>query len=108
MLIVTTPIIEGKPIKEYKGLAFSQVVKGFSWTKSFSAGFLNITGGRSQGHEDIIEEGREQAILEIIEDAKRKGANAIVGFNLEFEMISGTSNSNGLLMTKAIGTAVVL
>ena len=108
MLIVTTPILDGIKIIEYKGPVFYQVVAGLDWGKSLSAGFRNIIGGRSETHESFVEQARNEAMQGIIERARNMGANAIVGLNVDYEMISGTSNSNGLLMTKVIGTAVVV
>jgi len=108
MLVVTTPILDGKPIKEYKDIVFVQTVTGFSWLKSFSAAFRDITGGRSQAHEEVVEQAREEALEELKIKASRMGANAIVGFRLDSEMISGSGNGNGLLMIKVYGTAVVI
>ena len=108
MLVVTTPIIQGKKITEYKGPIFAQVVIGFSLFKSLSAGFRNIVGGRSTSHEEAAKQARMEVMREIVGIAQQKGANAIIGLTLDFEMISGTQNSNGLLMAKAFGTAVTV
>ena len=108
MLIVTTPIIEGVKIKEYKGPVFYQVVAGLDWTKSFSAGWRNIVGGRSETHEQLVEQARNEAIMGVMDRARGMGANGIVGLTVDYEMISGTSNSNGLLMAKVFGTAVIV
>ena len=108
MLIVTTPIIEGIKIREYKGPVFNQVVAGLDWTKSISAGWRNIVGGRSETHEQLVEQARNEAMTGIVGRATAMGANGIVGLNVDYEMISGTQNSNGLLLVKVFGTAVVL
>ena len=108
MLVVTTPILEGKKIQEYRGPVFYQVVAGLDWTKSFSAGWRNIVGGRSETHEQLVEQARNEAMMGIMDRARSMGANAIIGLNVDYEMISGTSNSNGLLMAKVYGTAVVV
>lgn len=108
MLVVTTPILEGKKILEYKGPVFYQVVAGLDWTKSISAGWRNLVGGRSETHEALVEQARDEAMMGVMDRARMMGANAIIGLNVDYEMISGTSNSNGLLMAKVIGTAVVV
>ena len=108
MLIVTTPIIDGIQIKEYKGPVFFQVVAGFDVFKSLSAGFRNLVGGRSEMHEQQVEQARNEALNGIVDRARSMGANGIVGLTVDYEMISGTSSSNGLLMTKVHGTAVVV
>ena len=108
MLIVTTPIIEGVKIKEYKGPVFNQVVAGFDVLMSLSAGWRNLVGGRSESHESQVEMARNEAISGIIERARNMGANAIIGLTVDYEMISGTQSSNAMLMTKVFGTAVVV
>ena len=108
MLIVTTPVIDGVKIKEYKGPVFYQVVAGFDLFKSLSAGFRNLVGGRSEMHEAQVEQARNEAMMGIMERARNMGANGIIGLTVDYEMISGTQSSNGLLMTKVFGTAVVV
>ena len=108
MLIVTTPIIEGIQIKEYKGPVFFQVVAGFDIFQGISAGWRNLVGGRSESHEQQVEQARNEAMKGIIERARSMGANGIIGLTVDYEMISGTQNSNGMLMTKVFGTAVVV
>ncbi|MCL2229027.1 MAG: YbjQ family protein [Firmicutes bacterium] len=104
MLVVTTPILEGKKIREYKGPLFCQVTRGVGAFRSMGAGWKNMTGGRSAGHEKSIVEVRATAMQEMIEDAKAKGANAIIDLNLDIEMLSGDS----LILCKGYGTAVVV
>ena len=106
MLVTTTPIIEGEKIREYRGPVFAQVVTGFSWVKGFSAAFRSIVGGRSETHEDLVHRAREMALQEIVNHARHLGANAIVGFHVDFDVIGGDANS--LLLAKASGTAVVI
>ena len=108
MFIVTTPVIEGRRIMEYKGPVFFQIVAGLDWKKSFSAGWRNIVGGRSATHEQLVEDSRNEAMEGIIERARSMGATGIIGLNVDFEMISGTDGSNGLLLVKVFGTAVVV
>ena len=108
MLIVTTPIVEGVQIKEYKGPVFFQVVAGFDVFKSLSAGFRNFIGGRSEMHEQQVEQSRNEALNGLVDRARSVGANGIIGLSVDYEMISGTQSSNGLLLTKVHGTAVVV
>lgn len=108
MLIVTTHVLDGIKIREYKGPVFYQVVAGLDWTKSISAGWRNLVGGRSSTHEQLVDSAREEALNGIADRARRMGAGAIVGLTVDYEMISGTQNSNGLLLVKLSGTAVVV
>jgi len=104
MVIVTTPIIEGKKIIEYKGPIFAQVTRGVGAIRGMGAGWKSMTGGRSAGHERSVVEVREKALAEIIEQAKARGANAIVGLTIDYEMLSGDS----LIFCKAFATAAVI
>ena len=107
MLIVTTPLLDGYKITEYKGPVFHSIVTGFDVGLGISAWFKNIAGGRSNMHESHIEASRNEALNEFIQRAHQTGANAVVGITMEYEMISGTQSSNGLLMVKVSGTAVI-
>ena len=107
MLIVTTPLLDGKKIVEYKGAVFSQVVAGFGVGRSFFGSLRSFVGGRSEAHEELVFQIREQAIQDLIARASAAGANAIVGFSIDMEMI-GSNTDGGLLKAHAMGTAVVI
>jgi len=107
MLIVTTPILDGKSIKQYQGAIFSQVVAGFGIGRSFFGSLRSFAGGRSESHEELVASIRTQAIQDLIMEARRVGANAIVGFSIDLEMI-GSASDGGLLKAHAMGTAVVI
>jgi len=107
MLIVTTPLLDGKKIRDYKGVIFGQVVAGFGVGRSFFGSLRSFAGGRSESHEELVASIRDQAIADLIAEAGKVGANAIVGFTVDLEMI-GSSAEGGLLKAHAMGTAVVL
>ena len=107
MLIVTTPLLEGRKIVEYKGAVFSQVVSGFGVGRSFFGSLRSFVGGRSEAHEELVFSIREEAIRDLIANAGMAGANAIVGLTIDLEMI-GSNSEGGLLKAHAMGTAVVL
>jgi len=104
MLIVTTPFVEGRKILEYKGPIFAQVTRGVGAIRGMGAGVKGMTGGRSAGHEKSVIEVRAKALNEMVEEAQRLGANAIIGLTLDYEMLSGDS----LIFCKAFATAVVI
>jgi len=107
MLIVTTPILDGKNIRQYHGAIFSQVVAGFGVGRSFFGSLRSFAGGRSESHEELVASIREEAIRELSMKAQSLGANAIVGFSIDLEMI-GSGSDGGLLKAHAMGTAVVI
>ena len=104
MLIVTTPIIDGMKIVEYKGPIFAQATRGVGAIRGWGAGWKSMTGGRSTGHEQSVIEIRARALNEMVEEAQRMGANAIVGLTLDIEMLSNDT----LLFCKGFATAVVV
>lgn len=107
MLISTTSTIEGKKIKEYRGIVFGEVVNGVNFTKDFLASITNFVGGRSKEYEEELVNSRADAINEMIERAKKIGANGLVGVKVDVETIN--VNENGvMLLVVASGTAVVV
>ena len=105
MIISTTPGIEGKTITEYKGIVFGEVITGINVLKDIGAGLRNIFGGRSQGYEDELLQARENALAEMEQRAQALGANAIVGVDVDYEVLGA---DNGMLMVSVTGTAVVI
>ncbi len=103
MIITTTPTIEGKRIVEYKGIVFGEVVSGVNVVKDMFAGITDMLGGRSGTYENELQEAREKALDEMSERAEKMGANAVVGIDVDYEVLG---QSNGMLMVSVSGTAV--
>lgn len=106
MLITTTPSIEGKQIIEYKEVIFGEVVAGSNFIRDFFAGITDIIGGRSGAYESKIARARKEALEELQQQAKRLGANAVVGVEVNYTSINGEGKS--MFMIVASGTAVVV
>ena len=105
MILSTTPSLEGKKILEYKGIVIGEVVAGVDFVKDFAAGLTNFFGGRSGSYEGEIIQARETALKELEARAKALGANAVVGIDLDYEVLGQGGN---MLMVTASGTAVVV
>jgi uncharacterized protein YbjQ (UPF0145 family) len=105
MIITTTPTIEGKSIVEYRGIVFGEVVNGVDFVKDFTAGITNFFGGRSGSYEGELIDARQHAIDEMVERAKQAGANAVVGIDVDYEVLG---QGNNMLMVTASGTAVIV
>jgi len=103
MIITTTPSIEGKTIKAYKGIVIGEVISGIDFIKDFTAGLTNFFGGRSKSYEGELVAARENALQEMQQRAEKLGANAVVGVDIDYEVL-GTGNN--MLMVTASGTAV--
>ena len=60
MIITTTNSIEGRSIREYRGIAFGEVITGIDMFRDLGASLTNIFGGRSAGYEDELQDAREE------------------------------------------------
>lgn len=103
MLITTTPTIEGKKINQYYGLVSGETIIGANLVKDFFAGITDIVGGRSGAYERVLKEAKESALAEMVQQAQAKGANAVIGVDLDYETVGSGSS---MLMVTACGTAV--
>ncbi len=104
MIISTTPAIEGKTIREYRGIVFGEVISGVNFVKDFAAGLSDFFGGRSNTYEHELIEARNNALFEMQQRAEQLGANAIVGVDVDYEVLGANGS---MLMVSASGTAVV-
>ncbi len=105
MIISTTPSLEGRRIREYKGVVFGEVVSGVDFVKDIAAGFTNFFGGRSHSYEGELIAAREHAIEEMKNRAYQMGANAVLGVSVDFEVLG---SANNMMMVIASGTAVLI
>jgi len=105
MLTTTTPGIEGKRITKYLGIVTGEAILGANVFKDVFAGIRDIVGGRSATYEKELKHAREMAIAELQSNAQQLGANAVVGVDLDYEVLGA---NNGMLMVSASGTAVVV
>ncbi len=103
MILTTTPAIDGKRITDYRGIVTGEAILGANIIKDFFAGVRDIVGGRSASHEKELHRAREIALKELEEEAAKVGANAVVGIDLDYEVIGQGSS---MLMVSVSGTAV--
>lgn len=103
MLLATTPIIEGGRIIRYNGVVTGEVILGANVFRDFFASIRDIVGGRAGSYETVLRDGRNTAIQEMVQEAQRLGANAIVGIDLDYESLG-----KSMLMITVSGTAVTV
>lgn len=103
MIVTTTPSVEGHPIQEYMGVVTGEAILGANIFRDFFAGIRDIVGGRSGSYEQVLRSARDAALTEMQEEAKRRGANAVVGVDLDYETVG---QGGAMLMVTASGTAV--
>ncbi len=102
MISTTTPSIEGRRIETYYGLVVGEAILGANVIRDLFAGITDILGGRSGAYEEELGKARATALDEMEAHARKLGANAVVGVDLDYEVI------NNMLMVSASGTAVTL
>ena len=105
MIVTTTSSIEGKSITRYCGIVTGEAVLGANLFKDLFAGIRDLVGGRSATYEKELQRARDVALSELEERATSLGANAVVGIDLDYEVLG---QNNGMLMVSATGTAVVV
>lgn len=105
MQMTTTPNIEGKRITRYCGVVAGEAILGANIFKDLFAGIRDLVGGRSGTYEKELQRARDIALKELAERAQEIGANAVVGIDLDYEVMG---ERNGMLMVSASGTAVIV
>ena len=103
MIMTTTPTLEGRRIAEYRGVVFGEVITGVNFIKDFAASIRDFVGGRSTTYEDELVTARNQAMKELEERAYKLGADAVVGIDIDYEVLG---EKGSMLMVTASGTAV--
>ncbi len=105
ILVTTTPSVEGYRVQQYMGVVTGEAILGANIFRDMFAGIRDIIGGRAGSYEAELRKARDIAISEMTEEAARRGANAVVGVDLDYETIE-ISGGGGMLMVTASGTAV--
>lgn len=107
MIVSTTTAIDGSPVSEYVGVVTGEAVLGANLFRDLFAGLKDITGGRSAGYERSLREARETATGQMVAEAERMGADAVIGVDVDYESIQ-VGQGGSMLMVSASGTAVKL
>ncbi len=104
--VLTTPIVEPGKVIEYKGLITAKNVRAINIFRDFFTAIRDVVGGRSESYQDVMSGMENEVISDIRAQAARMGANAVIGFTLDFDNIG--SKDKSLLMAYGKGTAVVM
>ena len=103
MIVTTTPNLDGRAVERYLGIVTGEAILGANLFRDLFATIRDIVGGRSAAYEKELAQARQIAIQEMVEQAQQLGANAVVGVDLDYEVLG---QQNGMLMVTASGTAV--
>jgi uncharacterized protein YbjQ (UPF0145 family) len=105
MIQTTTNAIDGRAVSEYLGVVTGEAILGANIVRDLFAGVRDIVGGRSGAYEEELRNAREIALQEMEAEAAARGADAILGIDLDYETVGGQGS---MLMVSASGTAVRL
>ena len=105
IILSTTHVIEGRPVSRYLGIVTGEAIIGANIFRDMFATVRDIVGGRSATYEKGLSEAREVALREMQQKAAARGANAVIGIDLDYEVLG---QNNGMLMVSASGTAVTI
>jgi uncharacterized protein YbjQ (UPF0145 family) len=103
LLLTTTPSVEGQRITRYLGVVAGEAILGANVFKDIFASVRDLVGGRSATYEKELQNAREIALAELQVRAAELGANAVVGIDLDYEVLG---QGGSMLMVSASGTAV--
>jgi len=103
MIIATTHTIPGRNITKTLGLVRGNTIRARHVGRDIMAGLRNLIGGEVTEYTKLVAESREQAVDRMADEAKRLGANAVVGAQFTTSVIMG-----GAAELLAYGTAVVV
>ncbi len=101
ILIVTTPGIEGRAVREYCGVIVANVVLGTGWATEIGAAVADFSGTRSTGMQNKLQAAADAALIELRSQAFRRAADAAIGVDVDYKIFG-----NNMLMVSANGTAV--
>jgi len=105
MISTTTGVLEGRPVQRYLGIVTGEVIVGANIFRDLFAGIRDIVGGRSGSYETVLADARRQAISEMEAEAQKLGGNAVIGVDIDYEVIGANGS---MLMVSTSGTAVLV
>jgi uncharacterized protein YbjQ (UPF0145 family) len=105
VILSTTHAIDGSPVQEYLGIVTGEAILGANIVRDFFAGIRDIVGGRSAAYEAELQKARDIALQEMSASAAGRGANAIIGIDVDYETVGAKGS---MLMVSVSGTAVRL
>jgi uncharacterized protein YbjQ (UPF0145 family) len=105
VILTTGSRVEGYEVEAYLGIVFGEAIVGANLFRDLFAQVRDIVGGRSGAYEAELRRARELALEEMKEEARRLGADAVIGIDVDYEVLGG---NNSMLMVTASGTAVRL
>jgi len=102
MIVTTTATLQDRKVNQYLGLVTGESILGANIFRDMFAGIRDIVGGRAGAYEKVLRDARRMAIDEMVAEARKLGANAVIGVDVDYETVGGGT----MLMVSVSGTAV--
>ena len=103
MIRSTTHTLQDREIEEYLGVVVGEAILGANIFKDIFGAVRDIVGGRAGAYEDELGKARDIAFQEVEDEARAMGANAIIGIDIDYEVVG---QHGGMMMVSVSGTAV--
>lgn len=81
-------------IPHRSGMVWGSVVVSLDYFKRFLASLRALVGGRIKSYEPLLDRARREAMLRMLESARKKGYDAVVNVRLDTSRLA-SSRSNG-------------
>jgi uncharacterized protein YbjQ (UPF0145 family) len=102
-LATTTP--PDIPLERYLGVVNGEAIIGANIFRDLFSSVRDVVGGRAGGYERALAGARDAALEDLVEAARERGANGVIGVDFDYEVLGET---NGMMMVSVSGTAVKL
>jgi uncharacterized protein YbjQ (UPF0145 family) len=86
-------------------LMVAEVVIAADYLKAFLASFRQFFGGELKSYRSLMERGRREAILRLVEQARVLGYNALANLRVESADVGGNAQRRGMPMVSVIAYA---
>jgi uncharacterized protein YbjQ (UPF0145 family) len=103
MILTTTHSVPGREISGILGIARGSTVRTRHVGRDIMASLKNLVGGEIEEYTKLQAHAREQALQRMTDDARRLGADAVIGISITTAMVA-----RGAAEIMAYGTAVKL
>ena len=102
MIVTTTATLQDRKVNQYLGLVTGESILGANIFRDMLAGIRDIVGGRAGAYEKVLRDARRIAVDEMVAEARKLGANAVIGMDVDYE----TVGNGTMLMVSVSGSAV--
>jgi len=94
----------GADATKHAAFVMGEAVIASDYLKTFLAGLRKLVGGELHSYESLMNRARREATLRMLEDAHRRGYNAVCNMRLGSADIGGMTGSKGAAMVEVFAT----